>query len=129
MKKNKIDIFEIDKNDYQSNGKTNQNVGGFDVVVKLWIVIYTHPSTLYHLLDHEMVHVEQYVSGRFDAWTNAYGEHIAIALAEMKALQWNYDHLPYFPIAYGKRDLDQKFRAAGICMMLGICPEDWYENG
>jgi RHS repeat-associated protein len=121
----RIEIGNIVHGGFDMEGTSGLNEDG-SVTVTLSIGTNVHPSTFYHILGHEMIHVEQYTSGRFGAWKEAYGRHIACALAEMEAVQWNYSQLPYFPIAYGKRNLDQKFRVAGICMMLGICPDDWY---
>ena len=120
-----IIIAEIEHGAFDMTGTSGLNENG-SVTVTLSIGTNVHPSTFYHILGHEMIHVEQYTSGKFGAWKEAYGRHIACALAEIEAVQWNYSQLPYFPIAYGKRNLDQKFRVAGICMMLGICPDDWY---
>jgi RHS repeat-associated protein len=119
-----IKITEIEHGGFEMIGTSILNDDG-SVTVTLKIGTNVHPSTFYHILGHEMIHVEQYTSGIFNAWSKAYGEARACALAEMIALLWNYNRLHYFPIAYGKSDLNQKFSIAWTCWHTGNCPKKW----
>ena len=55
---------------------------------------------LIQLLGHEMVHVHQFTSGRYQDWVNEYNEEVAKALAEIEAATWNFDHLMLFPYGH-----------------------------
>ncbi|KYK30358.1 MAG: hypothetical protein AYK19_18425 [Theionarchaea archaeon DG-70-1] len=59
-------------------------------------------SQLYHLVGHEMVHVMQYISGRFRQWEKQYGTEMATFIAEQEAVMWNLSQLKFvnYPGAY-----------------------------
>jgi hypothetical protein len=50
-------------------------------------------SRLYHLVGHEMIHVMQYISGRFYQWERQWGTAFATYIAEEEAVMWNLEQL------------------------------------
>ena len=75
------------------------------IVVHLFIKKDWDPALLFHVVGHELVHVDQYVKGRYDNWLAITGESKTQnpekrirtkAFMETEAYMWNLEHMYIF---------------------------------
>ena len=82
-----------------SHGHAFRMRGGGPFEIHMIISKYIGTNRLFHILGHEMVHIDQYISGRYKQWEWTYGPLGAGAYAEMEASEWNLsycDIVPFF---------------------------------